>query len=182
MGGVAAYKLEGDGAGKWRLNPAWLSRDMDMAEEVIVANGVVFAYGAGEDTTQVVPDLAWNEPGGPWFGGGLERVVRAAHSRTRGHATIYALDAQTGKELWSSGNQITSWNHFSGLTVANGRAYLATFDGMMYSFGVPQAATGSRQSSASCASAHSSLSIVARRRRYGRRRLGSGTRRYRPNG
>ena len=44
-------------------------------------------------------------------------------------AALYALDAQTGKELWSSGNQIESWNHFSGLTVANGRAYVATFDG-----------------------------------------------------
>ena len=51
-------------------------------------------------------------------------------------AALYALDGQTGKELWSSGNQIESWNHFSGLTVANGRAYVATFDGTLYSFGV----------------------------------------------
>jgi outer membrane protein assembly factor BamB len=49
---------------------------------------------------------------------------------------LYALDGQTGKELWSSGNQIESWNHFSGLTVANGRAYIATFDGVLYCFGV----------------------------------------------
>jgi len=46
------------------------------------------------------------------------------------------LDALTGKELWSSGTQITSWNHFSGLTIANGRAYLGTFDGYLYCFGV----------------------------------------------
>jgi outer membrane protein assembly factor BamB len=26
-------------------------------------------------------------------------------------AVLYALDAQTGKTLWSSKNQITSWNH-----------------------------------------------------------------------
>ena len=58
----------------------------------------------------------------------------------RGTRRIYALDGQTGKELWSSGNQITSWNHWSGLTVANGRVYLGTFDGMLYSFGVPAAA------------------------------------------
>ena len=51
-------------------------------------------------------------------------------------AALYALDGQTGKELWSSGNQIESWNHFSGLTVANGRAYLGTFDGYLYCFGV----------------------------------------------
>ena len=51
-------------------------------------------------------------------------------------AALYALDALTGKELWSSGTQIESWNHFSGLTVANGRAYIATFDGVLYCFGV----------------------------------------------
>jgi outer membrane protein assembly factor BamB len=48
------------------------------------------------------------------------------------------LDAQTGKELWSSGNQIATWNHFSGLTVANGRVYIGTYDGVLYCFGVTQ--------------------------------------------
>jgi outer membrane protein assembly factor BamB len=48
---------------------------------------------------------------------------------------LFALDGQTGQELWSSGDQIASWNHFSGLTVANGRVYIGTFDGMLYCFG-----------------------------------------------
>jgi len=141
MGGVAAYKLEEASPGQWRLNPAWLSRDMDMAEEVVVANGVVFAYGSGEDTTQTLPDLAWNEPKGPWVGGGLNPYSERRIPNSR-HATLYALDGQTGKELWSSGTQITSFNHWSGLTVANGRAYLGTFDGMLYSFGVQAASAG----------------------------------------
>ena len=134
-GGVAAYKLE-ERAGKWQLTPAWLSRDMDLAEEAVIANGIVFAYAAGEDASQVVPDVAWNEPGGPTYGGGLSSGPgrRVPNSRK---AALYALDAQTGKELWSSGN-LESWNHFSGLTVANGRAYIATFDGVLYCFGVKQ--------------------------------------------
>jgi len=133
-GGVAAYTLV-ERAGRWQLLPAWLSRDMDLAEEVVIANGVVFAYAAGEDATQTVQDAAWNEPDGPRYGGGLSSgpVRRIPNSRK---AALYALDAQTGKELWSSGTQIQSWNHFSGLTVANGRAYIATFDGMLYCFGV----------------------------------------------
>jgi outer membrane protein assembly factor BamB len=133
-GGVAAYRLE-EKTGKWQLTPAWLSRDMDLAEEVVVANGVAFTYAAGEDGTQVAPDAAWNEPAGAKYGGGLSSgsIRRVANSR---HAAMYALDALTGKELWSSGNQISSWNHFSGLTVANGRAYIGTFDGMLYCFGV----------------------------------------------
>ena len=133
-GGVAAYRLE-ERSGKWQLTSAWLSRDMDLAEEVVVANGIAFTYAAGEDGTQVLPDRAWDEPGGAQYGGGLSSgsVRRIPPSR---RAALYALDALTGKELWSSGDQIKSWNHFSGLTVANGRAYIATFDGMLYCFGV----------------------------------------------
>jgi outer membrane protein assembly factor BamB len=141
MGGVAAYKLEQTNQSGWRLNPAWLSRDMDMAEAVLVANGVVFAYASGEDTTQTLPDLAWNEPNGPFVGGALNPYTERRGPGSR-HATIYAFDGQSGRELWSSGNQITSWNHWSGMTVSNGRVYLGTFDGMLYSFGVP--ATGSK--------------------------------------
>ncbi len=133
-GGVAAFKLE-ERAGSWQLTPAWLSRDMDLAEEAVIASGIVFTYAAGEDASQTTPDKAWDEPGGPVYGGGLSSgpVRRIPTSR---RATIYALDGQTGKELWSSGDEITSWNHFSGLTVANGRVYLATFDGVLYCFGI----------------------------------------------
>jgi outer membrane protein assembly factor BamB len=135
-GGVAAFKLE-EVSGRWQLTPAWLSRDMDLAEETVVAGGVVFTYAAGEDATQTVQDAAWDEPGGPRYGGGLSSgpVRRVPNSR---RAALYALDAYTGRELWSSGDQIASWNHFSGLTVANGRAYIATFDGVLYCFGVPR--------------------------------------------
>ena len=50
-----------------------------------------------------MPDKAWDEPGGPVYGGGLSSgpVRRIPTSR---RAALYALDAQTGKELWSSGD------------------------------------------------------------------------------
>lgn len=141
MGGVAAYKVEPTSDGGWQLNPAWLSRDMDMAEEVIVANGIVFAFASGEDATQSLPDLAWDEPMGPWVGGGLNPYAERRIPNSR-HATIYALDAQTGQELWSSGDEITSFNHFAGFGLANGRVYLGTFDGMVYAFGVAGSPAG----------------------------------------
>src|SRR6187200_3301713 len=134
MGGVAALKLE-QIKGKWTLTPGWLSRDIDMAEEAIVANGMVFVYGAGEDSTQTVQDTAWNEPTPSRLGGGLDSSSARRIPGSR-RAELVVLDALTGKELWSSGTQITSWNHFSGLTIANGRAYLGTFDGYLYCFGV----------------------------------------------
>jgi hypothetical protein len=60
-GGVAAFTLEQQ-RGAWTLTPAWLSRDIDMAEEVLVANGVVFTYGSGEDTRQQGIERAFDEP------------------------------------------------------------------------------------------------------------------------
>ena len=123
-GAIAAFKLVDDKLGKPTLIPAWISRDMYMADPPVVANGVIYAYGSGESTTQ-----RWPEPG--HVGGSAGRIQESTH------AVVYALDGETGKELWSSGDQIASWNHFSGLSVANGRVYVGTFDGMLYCFGAP---------------------------------------------
>jgi outer membrane protein assembly factor BamB len=121
-GGVAAFKVS-DATGKVTLEPVWVSRDMRRGEPVIIANGMVFGYGSGEETRQGWPDLGLQ----------FNSLVRANKS---GHATIYVLDATTGKELWSSGDTITSFNHFSGITVANGRVYLGTYDGTLWCFGL----------------------------------------------
>jgi outer membrane protein assembly factor BamB len=121
-GAIVAFKVE-EKNGKAQLTPAWISRDMNHAEPPVIANGVVYAYGNGEDTDQSTPDV------------GLDNT---AERRIPGstHAVLYALDAQTGKELWSSRDEIKSWNHFSGLSIANGRVYIATFDGILYCYGI----------------------------------------------
>jgi outer membrane protein assembly factor BamB len=121
-GAIVAFKMEEKG-GKPVLTPAWISRDMNRAEPPVIANGVVFAYGNGEDTDQAYPDV------------GLDDVAsRRIPGSTK--AILYALDAQTGKELWNSGNDIQKWNHFSGLSVANGRVYIGTFDNVLYCYGI----------------------------------------------
>jgi outer membrane protein assembly factor BamB len=127
-GGVATFRLE-QKAGKWELTPAWLSKDIGPGEEAMQANGVLFTYVSGEDVRVTMDDRAWDEPPPAYTGSG-HRIANSTH------ATVYALDAATGKELWSSGDRITSWNHFSGISGANGRVYLPTFDGMLYCFGV----------------------------------------------
>jgi hypothetical protein len=121
-GAVAAFKVV-ERSGKLELAPAWISRDMNRAEPPVVANSIVFSYGNGENTDQALPDVGLSNT--------AERRIAGST-----HAVIYALDAITGKELWNSGKQITSWNHWTGITVANGRVYLGTFDGMFYCFGL----------------------------------------------
>jgi outer membrane protein assembly factor BamB len=122
-GAIVAFKVvEKDG--KIEMVPAWLSRNMNMAEPPVVANGVVFAYGSGESNVQVTPEQ------------GLSANNSAQRIKASGHATLYALDGETGKELWSSGDSIKSFAHFSGLSVANGRVYIGTYDSVLYSFGL----------------------------------------------
>ena len=87
---------------------------------------MVVGYGSGEETKQAWPDIGLQ----------FDSSIRAAKG-TR--AIIYVLDAITGKELWSSGDTMHQFNHFSGVTVANGRIYLGTYDGTLYCFGVDAA-------------------------------------------
>lgn len=122
-GAITAFKVE-DKGGKPELVPAWISRNMDQAEPPVIANGVVFAYANGEDSRQFAPENGL---------GANATSYRIQHST---HAILYALDAQTGKELYSSGDQIGSFVHFGSLSVANGRVYVGTFDSVLYCFGV----------------------------------------------
>jgi outer membrane protein assembly factor BamB len=60
----------------------------------------------------------------------------ASGSKTT-HAVLYALDARTGRQLYSSGDAIASYVHSSALAVANGHITFGTFDGTLYCFGLP---------------------------------------------
>jgi outer membrane protein assembly factor BamB len=121
-GAIAAFKMDTID-GKVQLVPAWISRDMNQAEPPLIANGMIFAYGSGENTSQAFPDV------------GLDfRMERRIPLST--HAVLYVLDAQTGKELWSSGDQIKTWNHWTGIALANGQVYINTYDGELYCFGL----------------------------------------------
>jgi outer membrane protein assembly factor BamB len=121
-GGIVALKLkEKDGAPE--LEPAWLSRDMITAEPPVVSNGVVFVLAGGEFTGQANDEVGglYNSP---------ERIKRSVPAK------LFALDAVTGKELYSSGDQIKSFLHQAGLSVAGDKVIFGTFDGTIYCFGL----------------------------------------------
>jgi len=96
---------------------------MVTAEAPVVANGVVFALAGGEFTGQA------NDAVGGLFSA-AERIQRSEPAK------LYALDAETGKELYSSGDQVTSFLHQAGPSVADGKVIFGTFDGTIYCFGL----------------------------------------------
>ena len=49
---------------------------------------------------------------------------------------LYAFDAQTGKQLYSSEKIIQSWVHYSEPIVAAGKVFVVTWDAHVYAFGL----------------------------------------------
>ena len=118
-GSVMAFEVRLDAAkGKPTLVPAWMSRDMHVPDPPVVANGVVYALQTGENTEQG------------------QRATAKFRSTPITNAVLYALDAETGKQLYSSDKLIDSWTHFSEPVVANGQVYVSTWDGRLYAFGL----------------------------------------------
>ena len=121
-GALMAFKVE-EKDGKPVLTPAWISRNMNVPEPAIVANGVVYLVSSGENTLQADSEGRLMNS---------EQRLKTAH----GHAILYALDAETGKELYNSGDQMPAIAHFSGIAISNGRIFVTTIDANLYSFGI----------------------------------------------
>ena len=73
----------------------------------IVLNGVVFAVSAG------------------------------AMGPGKGRSVLYAFDSATGKELWNSGNAMSSYVPGVPPSAGDGQVYVVTADGTLYAFGIP---------------------------------------------
>jgi len=124
-GSIMAFQVT-EKAGKYELAPEWISRDMNLPEPPIVAGGVVFAISNGEFARQ-----------SKGTDGGLYSSAERAAKHV-GHAILYAFDATTGKELYSSGETMPGWTHFSGISISGGKVFVTTYDSNVYAFGVKQ--------------------------------------------
>ncbi len=118
-GSVMAFKVETQND-KPVLVPTWNSVDMSLPTPVVIANGVVYAISDGDNPAQSGPN-----------GGVLNTAERI---KNVGHAVLYALDAKTGKVLYSSGDTIKTFSHFNAPVVASGRVYATTHDSTLYAF------------------------------------------------
>ncbi len=114
---IVAWKVV-DRNGAPVLEPGWLSRAMVSPLPPMIINGVVFAVSSGEFRT--------ND----------SRLTAAQRAQRSSPAVLYALDGTTGKELWNSGNTITSFAR-GGLSGGGSQLYLGTYDGVLYALGFP---------------------------------------------
>jgi len=117
---------------RWVLAPVW-------GRNGTSPNGSIAAFKVEEQAGKAVLTSSWvsrdmNSPLPPVIASGVVFALSAGKSGTR--ATLYALDAATGKELYSSRNLVAAPASLAGMTVSNGRVYFSTLDGTMYAFGM----------------------------------------------
>jgi outer membrane protein assembly factor BamB len=136
---------EGD---KPSMIPEWISRDMQVPDPPVVANGVVYAIQTGEQTIQnpTRGDVTGLPPAPAPAGGrgptNASAAAAAALQSAKFRATpvsnlvLYAFDAETGKQLYSSEKLITNWVHFSEPVVAMGKVFVVSWDAHVYAFGL----------------------------------------------
>jgi outer membrane protein assembly factor BamB len=135
-GSIMAFKLAADGEGV-KMDPAWISRDLNPSAPVAVANGVVYALQAAEHTSQHPnnPDgHGRTTDGKPPPTEDELGVYRTSPAATM---TLFALDAQTGKELWSSKKAMDGQTtHFAEPVVALGKLFLVDHNAHVWAFGL----------------------------------------------
>jgi outer membrane protein assembly factor BamB len=129
-GSIMAFQVveEGD---KASLLPQWISPDMIVPDPPVVANGVLFAIQTGEQTIQ-----------SPAYVHGTQDQINHNPLSAKYRSTpvnnlvLFAFDAETGKQLYSSEKIIPDWVHFSEPVVALGRVFVVSHDGHVYAFGL----------------------------------------------
>ena len=121
-GAVVAFKVEMKD-GKAALTPQWISRDMVSPTGPAIGDGLVVVLSTG------LMSRATKKDGSAYTAAEVEKGSK--------NAVLYILDGTTGRELYSSGSEVTSFAN-NGLALANGKVYFTTHDNALYSYGVPE--------------------------------------------
>ena len=129
-GSIMAFQVVAAGD-KVSLLPQWSSPDMIVPDPPVVANGVLFAIQTGEQTIQSPAGLRGTQDQ-------INHSLLSAKYRSTpvNNLILYAFDAETGKQLYSSNKIITDWVHFSEPVVALGKVFVVTHDAHVYAFGL----------------------------------------------
>jgi outer membrane protein assembly factor BamB len=101
-------------------------------------HGSIVAFKVEEKDGKMLLTPAWISrdlvnPAPPAIANGVVFALEAGGA----HATLYALDAATGKQLYSSGDAIGASTRLAGMSIGDGHVFFTTHDNTLYSFGIP---------------------------------------------
>ena len=124
---------------RWVAAPVWGAVNADLKVTSVngaAPNGSIVAFRLEEQNGKPVLVPAWvsrdlKSPVAPVITSGGVFALS-----TTGRAMLFAFDAASGKELWSSGNQVSAPGSLTGLTLANGRVFFTTTDNILFGFGI----------------------------------------------
>jgi hypothetical protein len=141
--GALSTWLDGDSV-RWVLAPVWgqVNPELKFAgNNGDAPNGSIVAFKVEDRDGKTVLTPAWasrnmRSPQPAVITSGIVFALSAGDHEKREHATLYALDAATGKEVYSTGDQITAPASLTGITLANGRVFFTTTDNTLYGFGL----------------------------------------------
>ena len=137
-GSIMAFQVVGD-ADSPLLAPKWISRNLAVPDSPVIANGIIYAISTGENTLQRHTDpryhAIYQKPGAPPLPKTGTMTAEERGQNTT-HTILYALDADTGQELYTSKDVIDDWTHLSSVTVADGTVYVTTRKTNVYAFGL----------------------------------------------
>ncbi len=139
-GGLAYWQEPG--------GPAWIfasvSGPVDAATKFTEDNGAanhgsVVAFKVEEKDGKVVLTPSWRSsdlvnPAPPLIANGVLIALSQGDNKT--HAKLFALDAKSGKQLFQSGETISTYAHLAGLSFGDGHVFFVTHDNTLYSFGI----------------------------------------------
>jgi outer membrane protein assembly factor BamB len=101
-------------------------------------HGSIIAFKVEEKDGKMLLTPAWISrdlvnPAPPAIANGVVFALEAGGA----HATLYGLDAATGKQLYASGDAIGTSTHLAGMSIGDGHVFFTTRDNTLYSFGIP---------------------------------------------
>ncbi|MDA0205469.1 MAG: PQQ-binding-like beta-propeller repeat protein [Acidobacteria bacterium] len=138
-GAIIALKLVMEEE-KPALQPVWISRNLSKPEPPIIVNDVVIAISTGENSIQRHTDprylQIYQKDGQPLSTRGI--LSAQERGQNTANTVLYAFDAQTGKELFSSQELVNEWTHLSSVTTGAGKIYVTTRDATIHAFGPKQ--------------------------------------------
>ena len=126
-------------AGEWDGLAAWQDK-AGVAWVFASAEDKISAFKVDDSGGKAALTLGWTSPklknaAPPVVANGVVFALDGGSASS--HATLFAFEAATGKQLFSSGDAIQSYTHLAGMSVGDGHVFFLTHDNTLYSFGIP---------------------------------------------